>query len=350
VQRISDGMALLSVSVDTSQTNMIMRKGLIILLLGLLSGHIHAQDPEFSQFYASPIYTNPAMAGTGQCDGGGRAVLNYRNQWPKLPGTIVTSAFSWDQHFENVNGSFAVLATHDVAGEGLLTTSALSGIYSYRLEVNRKLTIQWGLEGQYIQRKLDFSKLRFADQIVPSRGFIKITQEQFIEAPIIMPNFSTGMVMFTDKMYAGVAVHNIIEPVQSFYGDVTSVLPRRYTIHGGSRIALDRRKVPQRTISPNILFMLQNKFTQLNFGFYYTERSFVTGLWYRQTFGEYYNSDAMMLLVGFKKDNFKFGYSVDFTVSDAQSAAPVSHEISTSMYWCPKKQGPKYRVFPCAWK
>ncbi len=37
-----------------------------------------SQDPEFTQFYATPIYTNPAMAGTGQCDGGGRAVLNYR--------------------------------------------------------------------------------------------------------------------------------------------------------------------------------------------------------------------------------------------------------------------------------
>ena len=30
----------------------------------------NAQDPEFTQFYAAPVYTNPAMAGTGSCNGG----------------------------------------------------------------------------------------------------------------------------------------------------------------------------------------------------------------------------------------------------------------------------------------
>jgi type IX secretion system PorP/SprF family membrane protein len=327
-----------------------MKTKLALLIFTFFSLPMMAQDPEFTQFYASPIYTNPAMAGTADCSGGGRASLNYRNQWPNLPGTLVTSAFSWDQHFEKVSGGFAILATHDVAGEGLLTTSALSGIYSYRLELNRKLTIIWAIEGQYIQRKLDFSKLRFADQIVASRGFINKTNEQLIDAPIIMPNMSTGMVLFTDRVYAGIAVHNVIEPIQTFYQNTDSKLPRRYTVHAGSKIPLDRRKNSQRTLSPNILFMLQNKFTQLNLGFYYTERSFLTGLWYRQTFGEFHNADALMLLVGFKKDNFKFGYSVDFTVSDAQAAAPVSHEISTSMQWCPQKKPPKYREFPCAWK
>ena len=39
------------------------------------------QEPEFSQFYASPVYTNPAMAGTAFCgrQSTGRFSLNYRN-------------------------------------------------------------------------------------------------------------------------------------------------------------------------------------------------------------------------------------------------------------------------------
>ena len=48
--------------------------------------------------------------------------------------------------------------------------------------------------------------------------------------------------------------------------------------------------------------MLQNKFTQMNIGFYYNKGPLVTGLWFRQTFGEYTNSDALMALVGFRKD------------------------------------------------
>jgi type IX secretion system PorP/SprF family membrane protein len=327
-----------------------MKANVILLSLIALSFSGMAQDPEFSQFYASPIYTNPAMAGTAECDGGGRVGMNYRNQWPNLPGTLVTSSVAWDQHFDKVDGGFAIMATHDVAGEGLLTTTGLSGIYSYRLELTKKITIQMGLEGQYLQRKLDFSKLRFADQIVEGRGFIRNTKEKLIDAPINIPNFSTGMVVFTDKAYAGFAVHNVTEPVQSFYGNSNSVLPRRYTVHAGTQIALDRRRNSRRTLSPNILFMQQSKFTQLNFGFYLTQNNLLTGLWYRQTFGEFHNSDALMILLGFRKDNFKFGYSVDLTVSDARSAAPVSHEISTSLYWCAKKRQPKYREFPCSWK
>lgn len=59
---------------------------LYIVLTFVLYSDANAQDPEFTQFYAAPVYTNPAMAGTGSCNGGGRVVLNYRNQWPSLPG------------------------------------------------------------------------------------------------------------------------------------------------------------------------------------------------------------------------------------------------------------------------
>ncbi|HAV25306.1 MAG TPA: hypothetical protein DCX01_03920, partial [Bacteroidetes bacterium] len=48
-------------------------KTAILFIFGIfVSSQVLAQDPEFTQFYAAPIYTNPAMAGTGTCNGGGR--------------------------------------------------------------------------------------------------------------------------------------------------------------------------------------------------------------------------------------------------------------------------------------
>lgn len=317
----------------------------IVLLLGVNS--INAQDPEFTQFYATPLYTNPAFAGTGSCDGGGRAVINYRQQWPSLPGTFVTTAASWDQHFDKLGGGVGLMLVDDRAGEGLLTYTGVSAVYSYQWMVSRKFTMRFGIQGTYGQRSIDWSRLRFEDQIDPTRGFVNPTNEPYAGDRVSFANFSAGMIGYTSNFYAGLAVHNIIEPNQSFYGSDDAIIPMRFTGHGGVVIPLDGRRVPESTISPNVLFMMQNKYTQMNIGFYLNKGPLVTGLWFRQTFGEFDNSDALMALVGFRKDRFKFGYSYDLTVSGAKSAAPGSHEISAGIEWCARKWPSRYRKLSC---
>jgi hypothetical protein len=101
------------------------------------------------------------------------------------------------------------------------------------------------------------------------------------------------------------------------------------------------------TFSPNALFMMQRNFTQLNLGFYANKGPLVTGLWFRQTFGNYKNSDAIIMLVGFRKDRFKFGYSYDFTVSDGRSAIPASHEVSATIDWCVPPGGKPFKPIKC---
>lgn len=319
----------------------------LLVLLLTVSISALAQDPEFTQFYATPIYTNPAMAGTGTCDGGGRVVLNYRNQWPSLPGTFVTTAASYDQHFDKIGGGISLLVLDDRAGEGLLRSQTVSAGYSYQLIINRKVAMRFGIEGQYGQRSIDWQRLRFEDQIDPSSGFTGVTAENFNNDIVNYANFATGALIYTERFYGGIAVHNLIEPNQSFFGNRDAIVPRRYTAHAGLVVPLDGRKNPKSTISPNVLFMQQNKFTQMNIGFYYNKGPLVTGLWFRQTFGEFTNSDAIMALVGFRKDKFKFGYSFDLTVSDARAAAPTSHEISAGIEWCAKKRPRRYRKLSC---
>ena len=40
-----------------------------------------AQDTQYSQFYAAPLYLNPALTGASELT---RVGVNYRNQWPGL--------------------------------------------------------------------------------------------------------------------------------------------------------------------------------------------------------------------------------------------------------------------------
>ena len=101
-----------------------------------------AQDPQFTQFYANPLYLNPAFAGAQRCP---RVCLNYRNQWPALTGTFVTYTASYDQHVDPIGG-LGLLVLQDKAGESTLTTTNVSGIYSYQLNVTREFSIRLGLK------------------------------------------------------------------------------------------------------------------------------------------------------------------------------------------------------------
>jgi hypothetical protein len=66
---------------------------------------VTAQDPQFSQFYAAPLYLNPAFAGgTGQA----RAGMNYRNQWPAIDANFTTMSVYGDYFFEDINSLAAI--------------------------------------------------------------------------------------------------------------------------------------------------------------------------------------------------------------------------------------------------
>ena len=292
-----------------------------------------AQDPEFTQFFANPLYTNPAFAGSTQ---GPRFALNYRNQWPSISGSYVTYAASYDQHFDGIGGGIGAQVWHDQAGDAKLSTTYVSGIYSYDIRVKDEgrdnfLIVKTALQAAAFQRSIDFSKLTFGDQIDARRGVYKpVSDEKLpsrsVENTDFIPDFSFGALAFTKQWYAGLAIHHIIEPSQSFFGNPNSTLPRKYTLNLGMTIAIDKyNREPTTFISPNILFQRQAQFTQVNFGAYLIKNYFIAGLWYRQTRP---NSDALMALVGVKKDAIKIGYSYDLTVSSARSAAPGSHEVS----------------------
>src|ERR1700748_3191093 len=60
----------------------------------LASTSIRAQDPGFSQFFASPLTLNPAL--TGKFNGVVRVAGNYRNQWPSINNAFITSTISVD--------------------------------------------------------------------------------------------------------------------------------------------------------------------------------------------------------------------------------------------------------------
>lgn len=304
-----------------------------IILLVSLFPELKAQDPQFTQFYANPVYLNPAFAGTARCP---RICMNYRNQWPNLSGTYVTYSFSGDVHIDALAGGLGVLVTSDDQARGVLRTTNASLVYAYQAVINREFSLKFGLQATYMQKALDVNALNFGDMIDYRRGFVWNTAEAIPSARKAGADFSVGMLGYSKSYFFGFAAHHINQPDEGLLGP--SDLPVKITAHGGAIITLEKGN--ESYISPNILFQSQQTFRQLNLGLYYVKGPFVAGLWYR-------NADAVIVLVGIQNNNFKFGYSYDVTVSKLAGNTAGAHEISVQLQFECKTKRKKYRTISC---
>lgn len=299
---------------------------------------VEAQDPIFSQFYANPLYLNPALAGTQTCP---RLHLNYRNQWPALSGNFVTTSASYDQYVEAVSGGLGFIVMNDNAGRGTLNSFSISAIYSYQLTLSDNWSMVAGFQGGYFQRSLDWNRLTFGDMIDPRRGFIFSTADTPRGGTVDNVDFSAGAMIFGETFYGGVAVHHLFEPNESLIV-AEAPLERKYTVHAGANIPIkkDIRGETDASISPNILYQRHFDFEQINVGLYAQKGPLILGAWYRW-------NDAAIILVGVDTDRFKVGYSYDLTTSRLTTQTAGSHEISFALNFNCRAPKKKFRAIKC---
>lgn len=137
------------------------------LLLATSFG-IFAQDPQFSQFYAAPIYQNPAFAGGAYAP---RLIANYRNQWPSLNANYVTSAVSFDHYIERFNSGVGIILVNDSQGPGRLKSTDIGTVYSYQLRLSEDAYLRLGAQATFSSKNLNYLGLTFGDQY-DNKGFL----------------------------------------------------------------------------------------------------------------------------------------------------------------------------------
>ncbi len=304
---------------------------IVLFVVPLVLGKVFAQDPEFSQFYANPLYLNPALAGVTICP---KANANYRNQWPGIGKSFITYNVSYDQYVNFLHGGLGIILTADRAGNGNLNTTAISLMYAYKFNLTEHLQASGALKVGYYQRTLVWENLIFGDQIDPLNGNINpYTKDKAPDNSTIgVPDFSTGIFLaYDDLIYGGIAVDHLTQPDVGFYASNNTPLFMKYTVHVGSVINLHKNggtgEDREFSISPNILYQQQFQFHQLNIGLYVTVDPFIGGIWFRHNFE---NADAVIPMIGLHYKSLRIGYSYDYTVSSLRSASGGAHEVSAS--------------------
>jgi len=319
---------------------------IVFLFLGLSS--IHGQDPHFTQFYANPLYLNPAFAGVKQCP---KVNVNYRNQYPSL-GVYQTYSASYDQYVDALSGGVGVLIVQDEAANGALSLTEASLIYSYHLSVSREFSILFGAQGTFRQRALDWSSLTFPDQIDPFYGFVKPTNE-------IPPNnninshldLTFGIVGFTENFYAGVTASHLTQPNEAFL--TNNNLPLKISAQVGGTIPIGRKRLYNsldNLLIPNVVFQSQGGASQLTGGLSFNRGLITGGLGYRQALGALStNPDALVFIVGIAPNEvpWTFGYSYDYTISPLKNTLGGAHEMTMSYQFPCRTRRTRYNAIKC---
>ncbi|RLD27559.1 MAG: hypothetical protein DRI54_00895 [Bacteroidetes bacterium] len=326
-------------------------KKIILTYLFFLTWIIsQGQDPQFTQFYANPLYLNPAFAGTSIQS---RFVLATRIQWASIPGAFQTYSASFDQFFPDIKSGFGLTIYYDRAGTGGLSTTTPRLSYAYEIKINRKVFIRPAVELGYVFRSLDFSRLTFGDQLQtdnPTSG--EIISDQAVQ----YADVNAGILLYATNYWAGIAFHHINTPNESFLNE-ESLVPMKFSLHGGYRFNLEGKEPLDRDyLYVSAHYKSQGKFDQLDLGVNYEHNSLTLGVWYRglpvaysQTAG--LARDAVALLIGYKQSNLSFAYSYDITISKLGLNTGGSHELTVVYEWANRKNrrsSRRKRVIPCA--
>ena len=283
------------------------------------------QDPTFSQFYANSLYLSPSFAGATEEY---RFAVNYRNQWPAVPGVFHTYSISFDKAMPSFNSGIGVLATHDVAGSGNLSTTNIGLVYSYDFNINKEWHIRPGVNFKFYYLGLDIAKLIFNSQITGTGTTPSITPPPFDNVADV--DFATSALVYNDRIWGGITLDHLLVPKTSFYGEDANV-PIKLNLYGGMQIIKKTRlrQKLQEVLSVAFNFQKQAKYYQSDLGLYYYKDPLIFGLWYRGIpLITSQAGDAIIGLIGIKTSSVHIGYSYDFTISNLISSTGGAHEIS----------------------
>lgn len=324
-------------------------------------GSLQAQDPGFSQFFASPLTLNPAL--TGKFNGVLRAAGNYRNQWPSINNAFVTGTVSLDAPImrnrlpDNDTWGLGLMAMTDRTAGGILNSNfiSLSTAYHKALDEDGLHQIGFGFQGTYANRTLDGNKLKFEDGLQLDGQWLPSPTEainyQYVSVNYFDMNLGVlynGSTNGNNNYYFGASAYHLNRPKESFLGVDTINVPIRFTGHAGAYFPM--------TGTPSTIYLsgLYNKQAgahEIVFGGAWAISAtqdesypvnFYAGLW-----GRFSNvTDAVIPYVGLDYGNFNLGVTYDVNVSSLKTASQSRGGIEISLIYI-KKPSDGRRDIPC---
>jgi len=331
---------------------------LVLIPFLLIATLVKAQDPNFSQFFASPLTLNPAL--TGKFDGDFRVAGNYRNQWPTINNAFTTYTASFDIGIlknripEYDQFGVGVMAFSDKAASGVLQNNfaGLSISYHKALDEDGYNQLGLGFQGTYANKRLDVYRkdVTFLDQLT-SNGFTGLTSEVFDQQNLNISYFDVnagvlynGTTNGLNSFYLGASMYHINRPKESFTGGQYYLQPR-LTLQAGGMLpqgeynaihfsAIHSRQANAVNTVLGGAYMLNVNADPVS------PTNVYLGSWFR--FG-----DAVIPYIGLEFNSMRIGASYDVNVSSLKPGSNMRGGIELSLIYVKPFLDPNRKKLNC---
>jgi type IX secretion system PorP/SprF family membrane protein len=308
---------------------------LIAVMLFALTINVKSQDIHFSQFTMTPLQLDPSQA--GKFGGDQRIILNYRDQWRSVANPYTTYGLSFDSRLSKkdnfLGGGISIY--NDKAGDISMGLLSVNISLAYHAMLTDNSYISGGVQGGFLQRSLDASKLRYDNQYDGLGHNDALNANELISnTSFFEPDFSAGVSysygVSTNKVISnngfdgtkinvGAAVHHVSNAKFSFLSDNNEKQSFRYILHTNTSFGVRSTNM---AVQPSGFIAYQQGSFELLVGSYFRytlkEKSrftkFSNGA--AINFGVHYRAvDAFILSTLIETGSLAFGLSYDFNLS-----------------------------------
>ena len=298
---------------------------LIIMLLLYSKGILLAQQlPQYTQYMYNTSTINPAYVNeNNRMD----ATLSYRAQWIGIDGAPETKALTVSGIINNKIGLGVNIFKDNI---GPSTEFSSNAVFSYYLNISKKVKISLGINAGIDFFEVDYSKGNYYDQ-----DDVLFSYDNYFNA---LPAVGAGIYVFNDNWYVGFSMPNVLINQSNVVSD-KNLIHRDNHIYFIGGYVIDISSTLK--LKPSILVKTIDHApatidASLNVLFL---QKFTLGASHRL-------KDSFSALAGFQiSKNFFLGYSYDYSISDLGDYNQGSHEIILKYLmprWGPNARSPRF--------
>lgn len=297
-----------------------LKSGVAAILLFFSIQSVAQQDPQFSQHFLNQAAFNPAYSGL---DNALSATAQFRSQWVGIDGHPVVQNISVHSPVPVFHGGLGINLLNEQAG--VLRNTSITLNYSYIMKTKGG-NFSLGVSGGAAQVNVDGSKLRAPDGVYQNG----INHNDFV-LPVVpvsgfSADFAAGIFYSGKNLSAGLSSNHVIPGTVKLNTD-GSVLEFNYERQYYLQLGYLAKFGKSLSMRPSAMVKSDGSRMQGEADLIFIYKDF---LWLGGGYRGFNDQtmDAIVGLLGISiSENFRLGYSYDYTVSALNTVSSGSHEV-----------------------